>query len=187
MRLLRSRFSSIEKRVKMRIWGLCFKAITSSSLRLNNKFQSDLFPKWIFKWPVSSGSTWVNCSLRRFKWNYAHTSWSGLYSTIRPCVPPKTTLTLFCPRVQSRRQRSTAIRSSTSKAGATSIWPASCCKRRNHHPSSIGKFERSPLTVARIEFVPRIFRHSRVSRNPNLQWPPFDRVYFIEKFQRELL
>lgn len=104
-------------------------------------------------------------ALQRFKRNCDHTS--GLYFTIHALHSPKTTLTLFCPRVQSRRQRSTAIRSSTSKAGATSIWPASCCKRRNHHPSSIGEFERSPLTTAQIEFVPRVFRHSRVSRNPN--------------------
>lgn len=124
-------------------------------------------------------------ALQRFKRNCDHTSWPGLYFTIHALHSPKTTLTLFCPRVQSRRQRSTAIRSSTSKAGATSIWPASCCKRRNHHPSSIGEFERSPLTIAQIEFVPRVFRHSRVSRNPNLEWPPFDRICFIEKFQRE--
>lgn len=181
----------------MESWGgLCFKAITSSSRRFNNSSRSRLFLKWIFKWPVSSGSTWVNCSFAA-RLNEIAIILLGPGFTRRPdprawararalSPRPKTTLTLFCPRVQSRRQRSTVIRSSTSKAGATSIWPASCCKRRNRHPSSIGEFERSPLTIARIEFVSRVFRHSWVSRNPNLQWPPFERNLFYRKISARL-
>lgn len=135
----------------------------------NTNFRNRLFPKWIFKWPASSGSTGeLIAALRRFKGNCDHTSWPE-YFTRRPDRRPKTTLTLFCPHAQSRRQRSTAIRSSTSKAGVTSIWPASCCKRRNHHPSSIGEFGHSPLTIDPIEFVPLVFRHNRVLWNPNLQ------------------